>query len=235
VDAGVDEFQHINFFFLNFLPEEASKTNTRARLLLPAEHAAALDQDSPAVTKFIAKLKERRIVVDPTLGVFEGSYTARPGVVSPSYAAIIGRLPVQMRRAALRGGLPVNGRDQDRLYRASFQAMLNMTARLYRAGVPLVIGTDGIEGLMLDRELELWALAGIPPAKVLQIATIGAARVSRTQHETGSIAPGKLADMALFEGNPSESIGDIRNPRIVIKDGVVFRSDELFRAAGMVP
>jgi len=167
--------------------------------------------------------------------VFEGSYTARPGVVSPSYAAIIGRLPVQMRRAALRGGLPVNGRDQDRLYRASFQAMLNMTARLYRAGVPLVIGTDGIEGLMLDRELELWVQAGNPPAQVLQIATIGAARVSRTQHETGSIAPGKLADMALFEGNPSESIGDIRNPRIVIKDGVVFRSDELFRAAGMVP
>jgi hypothetical protein len=234
VDAGVDEFQHINFFFLNFLPEEASKTNTRARLTLPATHAAGLDQNSPAVTRFIAKLKERRIVVDPTLGAFEGSYTARPGVASPSYAAIIDRLPMELRRTALRGGLPVSN-DQDRVYRASFQAMLDVTARLYREGVPLVIGTDGIEGLMLHRELELWVQAGIPPEKVLQMATIGAARVARTEQESGSIAPGKLADLALFEGNPAASIRDIRKPHIVIKDGVVFRSDELFRAAGMAP
>jgi hypothetical protein len=234
VDAGVDEFQHINFFFLNFLPEEASKTNTRARLTLPAEHAASLDPDSPAAVKFISKLKDRRIVVDPTLGVFEESYTARPGAASPGYAPILDRLPVLQRRSALRGGLPVKG-PEDRLYRASFQAMLDMTARLYRAGVPLVIGTDGVEGLMLDRELELWVQAGIPPAKVLQLATIGAARLARADDEQGSIDPGKLADFALFDGDPSRSISDIRKPRIVVKDGVVYRSEDLFRAAGMVP
>src|SRR5208337_1433598 len=100
VDAGVDELQHINFFFLNFLPEEASKTNTRARLTLPAEHAAALDPNSSAVTNFIAKLKDKQIVVDATLGAFEASYIARPGVVSPSYASILDRLPIQLRRAA---------------------------------------------------------------------------------------------------------------------------------------
>ena len=234
VDAGVDEFQHINFFFLNFLPREASRTNTRARLTLPAEHAGELDLNSEAVTQFVAKLKARRIVVDPTLGVFEENYTARPGVVSPSYASIVDRLPMQLRRQAFRGGLPVEG-GQDRVYRASFQAMLEMTARLYRAGVPLVIGTDGIMGLMLHRELELWVQAGIPPAKVLQMATIGAARVARADAERGSIAPGKLADLALFDGNPAQAISDIRKPRIVIKDGVVYRSADLFRAIGMTP
>ncbi len=234
VDAGVDEFQHINFFFLNFLPEEASKTNTRARLTLPAEHAAELNPQSPAVTKFIAKLKDRQIVVDPTLGVFEEEYTARPGVASPGYAAIIDRLPAQVRRAALGGGLPVTD-DEDRIYRASFQSMLDMTARLYRAGVPLVIGTDSVEGLMLDRELELWVQAGIPPEKVLQIATIGAARIARADHDRGSVAPGKLADLALFDGNPARAISDIRKPRIIIKDGVVYRSEDLFRAIGMRP
>ena len=234
VDAGVDEFQHINFFFLNFMPAEASKTNTRARLTLPAEHAAELDPNSPAVTAFIAKLKEKQIVVDPTLGVFEEQYTARPGVPSPAYAAILDKLPAQLRRDAFRGGLPATG-DEDRIHRASFQAMLDMTARLDRAGVPLVIGTDGIEGLMLHRELEIWVHAGIPPEKVLQIATIGAAHVARADAERGSVAPGKLADLALFEGNPAKNISDIRKPRTVIKDGVVYHSDELFRAIGMAP
>jgi hypothetical protein len=232
VDAGVDEFQHINFFFLNFLPGEASKTNTRARLTLPARHAAELDANSPAVTKFIAKLKERQTVVDPTLGVFEGEYTARPGVASPGYAAILDRLPMQRRRDAFAGGLPVTG-DEDGIYRASFQAMLAMTARLYRAGVPLVIGTDGIQGLMLHRELELWVQAGIPPGQVLRIATMGAAGIARVAQERGSITPGKFADVALFDGNPARAISDIRNPRIVVKDGVVFRSEDLFRAVGM--
>ena len=234
VDAGADELQHMNFFFLNFWPEEAAKTNTRARITVPAERAAALDPNILAVQSFIAKLKEKEIVVDPTLGVFEENYTARPGVASPAYSAIIDRLPVQLRRAAYRGGLPVTA-GQDRTYRASFQAMLEMTARLYRYGVRLVIGTDGIEGLMLHRELELWVKAGIPPEKVLQMATIGAARVARAGDERGSIEPGKLADLALYEGNPVRAISDIRKPRIVIKDGVVYRSEDLFRALGMQP
>ena len=84
--------------------------------------------------------------------------------------------------------------------------------------------TDGIQGLMLGRELELWVQAGIPPEQVLRKATMGAARVARAAPELGSITPGKLADVALFEGNPARTISDIRNPRVVIKDGVVFRS-----------
>jgi hypothetical protein len=158
---------------------------------------------------------DKHIVVDPTLGVFEGEYTARPGVASPRYATIIHQLPVQLRRSASRGGLPAS-RDEDRIHRASFQAMLDVTGRLYRAGIQLVIGTDGIEGLMLDRELELWVQAGIPPERVQQIATIGAARVARTDHERAPSRPGssptwrcttaiRRARSPIFEGRASLS------------------------------
>ncbi|MGA2267944.1 MAG: amidohydrolase family protein [Bryobacteraceae bacterium] len=232
VDAGVDEIQHMNFVFLNFLPAEAPNTASRARLTLIAEHGAALDQTSSQVAGFIAKLKDRRIVVDPTLGVFEGQYTARPGAASPSYAAILERLPVQMRRAAFQGGLPVP-EGKDRLYRDSFQAMLDMTLRLYRAGVPLVIGTDGVPGLMLHRELELWVQAGIPAADVLRMATLGAARVAGVDRDLGSIAEGKLADMVLVDGDPVRAISDIRKTETVIRDGVIHRSSDLCRVLGM--
>jgi hypothetical protein len=232
VDAGADELQHINFVFLNFLPAEAPLTNTRARLTAPAEHAAELDLDSPEVARFIDKLRVKHIVVDPTLGVFERSYVARPGIPSPGRAAILERLPVEERRRALAGGLPAPG-AKDALYRASFQAFMNMTARLYRAGVPLVIGTDESDGLMLHRELELWVAAGIPAEKVLEMATLGAARVARVANERGSIAPGKLADLVLIDGDPVRRISDVSKVHIVIKDGVVYRSARLYEAMGM--
>jgi hypothetical protein len=232
VDAGVDEIQHINFIFLNFFPSVAPRTNTRARLSEPAELAAGLDLNSPAVAHFIEKLKQKQIVVDPTLSVFEGSYTARPGVASPGLAAVANRLPVEERRAAFQGGLPAPG-AKDALYRASFQAFLDMTARLYRAGVPLVIGTDTSNGLMFHRELELWVRAGIPAEKVLQMATLGAARVARVEKERGSIEPGKIADMVLIDGDPVRRISDIRKPELTIKDGLLYRSSQLYQAMGM--
>jgi imidazolonepropionase-like amidohydrolase len=51
----------------------------------------------------------------------------------------------------------------------------------------------------------------------------------------GSVAPGKLADMILVEGDPSTHISDIRRVRTVIKDGMVYDAAELDRAFGVKP
>ena len=232
IDAGVDEMQHINFVLLNFMPDVAPQTNTRVRLTAVAERAAGIDLNSAPVKSFIETLARRQIVVDPTLGAFEGMLTARKGTVAPGYAAIVDRLPLEPRREAYTGGLPVP-EGKNRLYRDSFEAMLRMVKLLYDAGVPLVIGTDGVEGLMLHRELELWVKAGIPPAKVLQIATIGAARVARCDAELGSVTDGKKADLVMVDGDPSQSISDIRKCSMTIKDGIVYRGADLYRELGM--
>jgi len=81
----------------------------------------------------------------------------------------------------------------------------------------------------------VYAKAGIPAAKVLQIATLGAARVVKRDSDLGSIAPGKLADMILVEGNPSEHISDIRRVRTVIKNGMIYQTAELDHALGIRP
>jgi imidazolonepropionase-like amidohydrolase len=87
----------------------------------------------------------------------------------------------------------------------------------------------------LHRELELEVQAGIPPAKALQIATINAARLLKKDNDLGSIAPGKLADFVLVEGNPVEHISDIRRCRLVAKNGVLYTSAEVYRAIGVKP
>lgn len=106
---------------------------------------------------------------------------------------------------------------------------------LFPAGVPILAGTDAIPGIMLHRELELEVQAGIPPAKSPQIATFNAARLLKKEKEPGSIAAGKRADFMLVEGNPVEHISDIRRCRIVMKNGTLYNSADLYTAVGIQP
>ncbi|HTV14052.1 MAG TPA: hypothetical protein VME68_05010, partial [Acidobacteriaceae bacterium] len=57
----------------------------------------------------------------------------------------------------------------------------------------------------------------------------------RQQHELGSIAAGKLADLVLVDGNPGVDISDIRRCRIVIKGGAVYDSAKLYQAIAIAP
>jgi imidazolonepropionase-like amidohydrolase len=234
VRAGYDEIQHMNMLFLNFLADEVPDTRGPARFSAVAQKAALLDTSSEKVQAFLRLLKERGIVVDATLGIFEDMFTSRAGVVPPGWAAVADRLPSGVRRGLLNGGLPVpEGMDQR--YRDSFRAMERFLALLEKDGIPIVAGTDGLAGFALHRELEIYVEAGLSPARVLQIATRDAARVAGRSQDLGSIEPGKLADLVLVEGDPSAKISDVRNVRVVIKDGVIYDPAALWREIGVRP
>ena len=234
VAAGVDELQHINFLVLEFLFDQVKDTRTPVRFTAVAEHAAGLDLDGPEVQAFIALLAERDVVVDPTISIFEGMFLSRPGQMSPVYAAVADRLPMQVQRGLLRGGLPVTTETAPR-YQQSFEALLRYIGLLHRGGVRLVAGTDGLGGFTLHRELENYVRAGIPAPEVLRMATLGAAEVAGRDRELGVIAPGKLADLVLVEGDPAARIGDIRNVELTVQGGRVYHADALHRVLGIAP
>jgi hypothetical protein len=231
VRDGYDEIQHINMLLLNFMPD-VKETQTPLRFTAVAERAANLDLASPDVRSFVDLLLEHHTVVDPTVTAFENMFVARRGVVSPSYAAIADRLPTQVRRNFISGGLPIpDGMDQR--YRASFAKMLEFVKLLHDSGVPIVAGTDGLAGFTLHRELELYVQAGIPAAEVLRIATLGAATVMHRESDLGSVTPGKLADLVVIDGDPTTNISDVRKPVWVVKDGLLFSSKDVYAALGV--
>jgi len=234
VRDGADEIQHINFIFLNFFADKVKDTRTPERFTSVGAYAAGLDLQSKPVNDFIKLLLEHHTTVDVTVGTFEGMFTGRPREVSPDLAPILDRLPAQVQRGAYTGGLPVTAAN-DQTYKDSYAAMLKMTKRMYDAGVPILVGTDSLAGLMLHRELELDVKAGIPPAKTLQNATFLAATVLKQQAETGSIEAGKRADLVLVEGDPVSNISDIRRCRLVMKNGNLFESGKLYEAIGILP
>jgi imidazolonepropionase-like amidohydrolase len=233
VRAGFDEIQHANFLFLNFLDPKID-TRTPARFHEVAKHAAEIDLRSDRVQSFIALLKERGTVSDPTLVAFEGMFTGEAGKLDPSLAAVADRLPPQVQRGLYAGGLNPPA-DQAQRYRDSFRAMQNLVKALHDAGVRIVAGTDALSGFSLHRELELYVDAGIPAPDALRIATLGAARVMKRDQELGSVAPGKLADLILVDGDPASRISDIRRVVLTVKDGTVYDPAALWKAVGVKP
>jgi len=229
---GADEIQHMNFIFLNFMFDTVKDTRTPARFTEVAAHGAEIDPGSERVKAFINLLREHKTVLDPTLNILEGMFTDRPGRMSAGYAGVADRMPVQIRRGLFYGGLAVP-EGMDKRYQDSFHQMLKMTKAFYDSGVPIVAGTDSLAGFALHRELELYEQAGIPAAKVLQLATLGAARIMKRDQDLATIAPGKLADVILIDGDPSARISDIRRVRTVVKGGVVYQASDLYGAIGV--
>ena len=232
--VGFDEIQHANFVMLNFFPEVAAETHTMKRLTVVGEQGGGLDLQSPEVRSFIAELKRKDIVVDPTLSVFEVQFTAGPKDATPGLMPVLHRLPPTSARGAYGNGM-AKGEAQLAQYRASWKTMVAMVGELHRAGVRLVPGTDGFPGFMLHRELELWAEAGISNLDILYAATLGAASVNKHDQELGSVEAGKFADLVLVDGDPSKAISEIRKTRLVIKDGMIFDPGELYRHVGVQP
>lgn len=234
VERGYDEIQHMNQVLLNFFVKPTDDTRTLARFYLVAENAYALDLSSAPVRDFLAMLQRRGTVIDPTLNFFEARFTQLPGQPNPSYLGTADHLPVMVHRALRTNSLKVTAEKAPR-YRASFAKMVELAGVLHGAGIPIVAGTDNMPGLMLHRELELYAKAGIPPAEVLRIATWNAAKYSGTLDRLGSVERGKLADLVVLEGDPTQDISAIRRPRLVMKEGAVYYPAEIYQAVGIRP
>lgn len=105
---------------------------------------------------------------------------------------------------------------------------LEGAGKAYRAGVPIIFGTDlGIFGTKRSHEeFGLLAEAGLPPAQVLRAATMNAATALGRGDSLGSIADGKLADVIAMKSDPYAKIDQLGDPEkisFVMKEGRVYK------------
>lgn len=100
---------------------------------------------------------------------------------------------------------------------------LTATQLLYKAGVPLIAGTDSgsfaiIPGASMARELELLVEAGLSPHEALASATRVSADVLGFE-QTGMIAPGYRANLVLLPDDPLVQVGAVEFPSGVMVKG----------------
>ena len=232
VRAGYDELTHLNFVVMQAMPQEiVDKANTAERIEGPARFGKDVDWSRPEMRAFIAELKQRGTIVDPTLVIFEGALTLDGGTPAPAYASYMGIISPVLDRTFKAGGHPLVKGFTREDYRKSYAKMVELVRTLHESGVPIVAGTDGW-GIELVREIELYNQAGFTPAEALQSATIVPARMVGADKRTGSIAVGKEADVVLVDGDVSKDLGALRRVVTVVSDGYVMDADALRKAAG---
>ncbi|MEP0201581.1 MAG: amidohydrolase family protein [Halioglobus sp.] len=236
VDAGFDEIQHINMLFLTFLGGESIDTRKQLRFSIPAENSHKVDLDSDRVNAFVQKLKNQRVVVDPTLSTFRSMYMRRENIVDPENLRIAENLPPQFLRGSFLGAEMDIPRDQLDDYNLSAQAFSAMVKKLHDAGIWIVPGTDhpGV-GLALQQELIDYADAGIAPIDVLELATLGSARLVGAAYRSGSVTVGKDADLVLLADDPLESMDALDSAVLVVKGNKYYQPADLFDALNIVP
>ncbi len=105
-------------------------------------------------------------------------------------------------------------------------AIASRIRQLWDSGVKLLIGTDGGTPMNFHsdatwQEMDLMASYGVPPMEVLVMATRHNADYLGMGASVGTVAPGKLADLIVVDGNPLLSMRDLRNVVVVVKDGKV--------------
>lgn len=204
------------------------------RFTAVAAHARDFPPSAPQVRDFIAYLARHHTVLDPTLNVFEAQFSGDPAALIPGLEEVAPRLPPQVRRGLLSNALVVP-KGEEAAYREALPAMLALLKALHDAGVTIIPGTDSMPGYQLHHELALYVRAGIAPPEVLRMATLTSATVIGANGERGVIAPGKLADLILINGDPSAHIGDIDRIDLVMKGGALYEPARIEAALGITP
>ena len=101
-----------------------------------------------------------------------------------------------------------------------------------RAGVPMMTGTDApmpevYPGFSLQDELARFVEAGYTPREALRAATLAPARFLGQEATSGSIAPGKRADLVLLTADPARDVRNTRRIDAVVLGGRLLRRAEL--------
>jgi imidazolonepropionase-like amidohydrolase len=98
-------------------------------------------------------------------------------------------------------------------------------AKAYKAGVPIMFGTDTGVSAHGDNAQEFGYMveAGMPALEAIKAATIVPAKFMGNDDRYGTVQPGKAAELVAVPGDPLADISAMRRVNFVMKDGKVYK------------
>jgi imidazolonepropionase-like amidohydrolase len=201
--------------------------------------------DKPVDDAFVKLLKDRGVILCPTLVVFERygrtfshqlnltpeeQKWGNPDVIASLDVTKISQDKLPQR---IKDALADPKAALDRIKKVYDVALPNLK-RLQDAGVTIAAGTDAgnigtIHGPALFREFQLMKEAGLTPIQILQCATTNASKLfgGETGAHIGKIESGYLADLVILNSNPLDDIARSSDIATVVKNGIVYPADSI--------
>ena len=224
---GIDLLQHgfitNSEYVAGKVPDQCPEENMRAQ--------ADVDVASPAVQASIKRIVAAKTAVVSTLGVYETFMTTR-AKLDPRGLELLApdtREEVEGNHADLaKSGFDV----PDRLLKKMMQWERDFVAAggLLGAGCD-PWGTGFLPGVGNLRNYELLVEAGFTPEGAVQIMTLNGAKILGLDAKTGSVVPGKSADLMIVRGDPITTPSAIYDVVMVFKEGLGFDAAKLRAAA----
>jgi imidazolonepropionase-like amidohydrolase len=164
------------------------------------EHASFLDQQCAGL------MRDAGTYMVPTLSIYEAMYLAGQKLDLPEYI---------VRKT----------KDVMLASRSAFKLAL-------KTGVQLAAGTDaGAPGHphgSLSEELRVMVECGATPMEAIRFGTVACAELLGVAAQTGTLEPGKSADILAVQGNPLQDIGVLKNVLLVLREGVAVGSHRAY-------
>ncbi|HEU0207484.1 MAG TPA: amidohydrolase family protein [Candidatus Udaeobacter sp.] len=203
--------------------------------------------DKPVDDAFAKLLKDRHVILCPTLVVFERygrtfshqlNLTAEeqkwgnPEVIA---SLDVTKIPPDKLPQRVKEALADPKAVLDHINKTYEFALPNLK-KLEDAGVKIAAGTDAgnigtIHGPALFREFQLMKQAGLTPMQILQCATSNAAKLfgGETGAHIGHLENGYFADLVVLNSNPLDDIKNASDIDTVIKNGVTYPADSILK------
>lgn len=242
VKRGLDATEHLYYVFKACSGKEDSLTalvrnslNTPKPLGLFAMLPAVYDTYSPvAAARIFALMAKHHTAAVPTLYIQKtlaelpandhSQDTLRAYIDPRIQATYVRRLAGARQQSAAANAF-------SRKLNAKFMTLIPL---LQAAGVPLLAGSDSgafnsfiYPGASLQDELGLLVQAGLTPVQALRAATINGAQFMGVAGRSGSITPGKDADLVLLTANPLADIANIKKIDAVVSRGKAYPAPTL--------
>jgi imidazolonepropionase-like amidohydrolase len=223
IQAGMDQLSHRSLILTVLFPDK--NQSDLGRYYLEENEITQVQIDDA-----INFLLKHKTVLDPTIALDvvrslpRGSITetVEPDAYRIAYELFEGK--------RFRSGLPT---QVSKKAKADYTKAMGILGQFYKAGVPIVAGTDNIVpvyGLYLEIET-YQKLGGLTPLEAIKTATIIPAKAMGLDAETGTLEIGKEADIAILEKNPLLDITNLRTVSAVITNGNYYESSPLWSAA----
>lgn len=235
--AGLSAIEHIGYLQRAASDKEDSITALRAAGKITNKEAAILYLNTfnkaVAIEKF-KQLAANGTAVVPTInGSYKTTYLDQLDFSKDTYLSYLGpalksTYDWRVQRAANDNAAAIQFRH------TNFEAAANLLPILYKAGVPILAGTDAgylnsynYPGLGMHEELAIMVKYGLTPQEALLCSVVNGPAFFGLQKEYGAVTANKKADLLILNANPLQNIQNTKEIVSFIRKGVYLNRKDL--------